>query len=83
MIKTTSDTVPGTLSLALESLDVACKDLDDAVLALPNARGDDFMASPSLVALLFRVVMARRLVNRIQVDVKAEIRSQLRPSTVS
>jgi hypothetical protein len=83
MIKTTSETVPGTLTLALESLDVACKDLDDAVLALPNAPGDDFMASPSLVRLLFRVVMARRHVNRVEHDVKAEIRDQLRASTVS
>ena len=83
MLKTTTETVPGTLTLALESLDVACKDLDDAVLALPNAPGDDFMASPSLVRLLFRVVMARRHVNRVEQDVKAEIRNQLRASTVS
>jgi hypothetical protein len=83
MINMTSDTVPGTLRLALESLDIACKDLDDAVLALPNAPGDDFMASPSLVRLLFRVVMARRDVNRLEQDVRAEIRNQLRASTVS
>jgi len=83
MIKPTSETVPRTLTLALESLDVACKDLDDAVLALPNAPGDDFMASPSLVRLLFRVVMARRHVNRLEQDVRAEIRNQLRQSTVS
>ena len=83
MIKTTTETVPGTLTLALESLDVACKDLDDAVLALPNAPGDDFMASPSLVRLLFRVVMARRHVNRVEEDAKAELRDQLRASTVS
>ena len=66
MINTTSDALPGTLTLARESLDVACRDLDNAVLALPNVRGDDFMASPSLVALLFRVVMARRQVKRIE-----------------
>jgi hypothetical protein len=69
-----TDIVPGTLTQALESLSVACQDLDAAVLALPNAPGDDFMASPSLVALLFRVVMARRHVNRIEL---------LRTSTVS
>jgi hypothetical protein len=83
MINPTSDAVSGTLTLALESLDVACKDLDNAVLALPNAPGDDFMASPSLVRLLFRVVMARRQVNRLEQDVRAEIRNQLRQSTVS
>lgn len=66
MITTTSEVVPGTLTLALESLDVARRDLDAAVLALPTARGDDFMANPSLVRLLFRVVMARRHVQRIE-----------------
>jgi len=80
---TTDDTVPGTLTLALASLDDACQDLDNAVLALPNSRGDDIMASPKLVALLFRVVTARRHVRRLELEVKAEIRNQLRASTVS
>jgi len=74
VVSVVTDAVPKTLTQALESLTVACKDLDAAVLALPNAPGDDFMASPNLVALLFRVVMARRHVNRIE---------QLRISTVS
>ena len=85
MTNAANDAVPGalTLTLALESLDVACRALDDAVMALPNARGDDVMATPSLVALLLRVVVARRQVSRLELDVKAEIRNQLRASTVS
>jgi hypothetical protein len=78
-----NDAIPGTLTLALESLDVACRDLDDAVLALPNLRGDDVMASPGLVGLLFRVVAARRHVRQLELDVKAEVRNRLRASTLS
>ena len=58
--------VLGELMLARESLDVACKDLDDAVLAIPHARGDDVMATPGLIALLLRVVTARRHVRRLE-----------------
>jgi hypothetical protein len=83
MINATKDSVPATLVLALESLDVACHDLDAAVLALPNVRGDDVMATPGLVALLLRVVTARRHVRRLEIEVKAEMRKQLGPSTVS
>jgi hypothetical protein len=80
-----NDAVPGglTLTLAMESLDVACRALDEAVMALPSVRGDDVMATPSLVALLLRVVVARRQVSRLELDVKAELRNQLRDSTVS
>jgi hypothetical protein len=79
----TRDTVPATLMLALESLDTACQDLDAAVLALPAVRDDDIIATPSLVALLLRVVNARRHVRCLEVDVKAEIRNHLRASTIS
>lgn len=82
-MKTANDTVQGTLTLALASLDTACKDLDDAVLAIPNGPGDDVMASPKLVGLLLRVVTARRQVRRLELDVKAEIRNHLQTSTVS
>ena len=78
-----NEPIPGTLTLALESLDAACRDLDDAVLTLPNVGDDDFMASSSVVALLFRVVTARRLVTRLQLEVKTEIRNRLRASTLS
>lgn len=83
MINAANEAVPGTLTGAMESLDVACRALDDAVMALPSARGDDVMATPSLVALLLRVVMARRLVSQLELDVKAELRNQTRASTVS
>ena len=83
MTPVVGDAIPGTLTLALESLDVACRDLDDAVLALPNLRGDDVMASSSLVGLLFRVVAARRHVRQLELDVKAEVRNRLRASTLS
>jgi len=83
MINTANEAGRGTLTVAMESLDVACRALDEAVMALPNARGDDVMATPSLVALLLRVVMARRLVSQLELDVKAELRNQTRASTVS
>ena len=83
MTSVVSEPIPGTLTLALESLDAACRDLDDAVLTLPNVGDDDFMASSSVVALLFRVVTARRLVTRLQLEVKTEIRNRLRASTLS
>jgi hypothetical protein len=50
----------GTLATARRSLDSACDALDQAVQALPDAFGDNVMASPGLVALLMRVVTARR-----------------------
>ena len=71
IIKTADEAVPGTLRLAQESLDGACRALDEAVMALPNARGDDVMATPGLVALLLRVVVARRQVSRFELDVPA------------
>ena len=77
------DATPGALTLALESLDIACRDLDDAVLGLPNGGDDDSMARSSVVDLLLRVVTARRLVKRLKLEVKAEIRDRIRASTAS
>jgi hypothetical protein len=48
------------MSLAQTSLDVACSDLDDAVRCLSDIEGETIMANQDLVALLFRVVTARR-----------------------
>ena len=79
MIEVVTDAIPGALTLALESLDGASRDLDDAVLALPGLRGDDVMASSTLVGLLFRVVAAKRAGEALTV----KPRSEPRPSTVS
>ena len=49
-----------TAARARRALDSACEDLDNAVRALGNIPDDDVMASPDLVALLLRVVVARR-----------------------
>jgi hypothetical protein len=73
---------PGGLTLAVASLDAACRDLDDAVLVMSDVAGDDVMASPSLVALLHRVVLARRRVRRLAVEA-AEVGSRLRASAAS
>ena len=56
-----SDIGPATLTLATAraSLEAACDDLDEAVGGLSDD-GDAVMASPALVALLLRVVGARR-----------------------
>lgn len=83
MTSVVSEPLPGTLTRALESLDAACRDLDDAVVTLPNVGDDDFMASPSVVALLFRVVTARRLVKRLKLEVQDEIRDRVRTATLS
>jgi hypothetical protein len=50
---------PLTLATARASLEAACDDLDEAVGGLSDD-GDAVMASPVLVALLLRVVGARR-----------------------
>jgi hypothetical protein len=56
----TGDHVMVTPASARRSLDSACEDLDNAVRALPGIDDDDVMASPGLVALLLRVVVASR-----------------------
>lgn len=54
------DDVLVTPESARHALDSACADLDNAVRALPHRPHDDVVASPGLVALLLRVVVARR-----------------------
>ena len=49
-----------TAASARRALDSACQDLDDAVQALPNIADDNVFANSGLVALLLRVVVARR-----------------------
>jgi hypothetical protein len=75
------EAAPATLALALEDLNVACTDLDAAMLALPDLRGDDVMASSNLVGLLFRVVAARRHVKHLKRDVDAAFAGAL-PATL-
>ena len=82
MISVVDDVGPAKLTLALASLDTACRDLDDAVLVLSDIPGDDVMASPSLVALLLRVVMARRHVTRLKLEATGT-NDNARASTVS
>jgi hypothetical protein len=83
MIAVGDEAIPGALAVAIENLDVASRDLDDAMLALSAVAGDDVMVSSSLSALLLRAMKARRHVNRLQLDVKAAIRSRVRASSVS
>ena len=82
MINVVDDVFPGRLTVALASLDTACRDLDDAVLVMSDVSGDDVMASPRLIALLLRVVTARRQVKRLELEA-AETRDRIRASTVS
>ena len=51
---------PAPLAVARAALELACDDLDDAVRALGDVQGATVMVSPGLVALLLRVVAARR-----------------------
>ena len=60
MTDATDDDAVATLAVARRSLKSACDELDHAVRSLPDAFGDNVMASPRLVALLLRVVAARR-----------------------
>jgi hypothetical protein len=82
MIEVVDDVVPAKLTMALASLDTACRDLDEAVLVLSDVPGDDVMASPSLIALLLRVVMARRHVNRLKIEATG-FNDNARASTLS
>ena len=59
LLKSTAVPGPLTLATARASLEAACDDLDEAVGGLSDD-GDAVMASPALVALLLRVVGARR-----------------------
>ena len=62
-----------TVAVARKSLDSACDDLDDAVRAIPDMLpDDDVMANPGLVALLLRVVVARRQLRGLELTLGAE-----------
>ena len=68
----TIEVVPASLSVARETLERACDDLDDAVRGIPEVHGDNVMASPRLVALLLRVVSSRRFVKELEAIAAAE-----------
>lgn len=62
-----------TLEMARATLELACRDLDDAVRSLSETDGvDTMMASPHLVALLVKAVNARRQVRGLELVVAAE-----------
>jgi hypothetical protein len=61
------------LAVARKSLDSACHDLDNAVRSIPDVLFDDnIMATPGLVALLLRVVVARRKLNGLELSLGAD-----------
>ena len=77
----TNDFVPASLEVARATLETACDKLDDAVRTLTNIGGDTVMASPGLVALLLRVVVARRAVRGLEAMVLAQTAERLRVAT--
>ena len=72
--------VAATVAVARRSLDNACDDLDDAVRAFPDVPGDNVMANPCLVALLLRVVVARRHLSGLELRLGAEIMGRVSTS---
>ncbi|HJX66026.1 MAG TPA: hypothetical protein VJ860_18975 [Polyangia bacterium] len=62
-----------TVAVARKSLASACDALDDAVRAIPDMVSDDnVMVNPGLVALLLRVVVARRQLSGLEISLGAE-----------
>jgi hypothetical protein len=62
-----------TVAVARKSLASACDALDDAVRAIPDMVSDDnVMVNPGLVALLLRVVVARRQLSGLELSLGAE-----------
>jgi hypothetical protein len=62
-----------TVAVARKTLDSACDALDDAVRAIPDMVPDEnVMANPGLVALLLRVVVARRRLSDLELSLGAE-----------
>ena len=55
-----TDEVAARVTAARSSLQAARDNLDEAVAALPDGEADNAMVTPALLALLFRVVEARR-----------------------
>jgi hypothetical protein len=72
MTMATIGSVASPLVAARKLLDSACADLDEAVQALPDLPGDNVMANPGLVALLLRVVVARRHLSGLELRLRAE-----------
>ncbi|HJX54480.1 MAG TPA: hypothetical protein VJ801_17070 [Polyangia bacterium] len=72
MTMATNGSVAATVAVARKSLDNACDDLDDAVRAFPDVPDDNVMANPGLVALLLRVVVARRHLSGFERSLAAE-----------
>jgi hypothetical protein len=73
MTMATNGSVAATVAVARKSLASACDALDDAVRAIPDMVSDDnVMANPGLVALLLRVVVARRHLSGIEISLGAE-----------
>jgi hypothetical protein len=70
MTMATNGSVAPPLAAARKSLDSACADLDEAVQALPDLPGDNVMANPGLVALLLRVVVARRHLSGLELRLR-------------
>jgi len=71
-----------TVAVARKTLDSACDDLDDAVRAIPHMVPDEnVMATPGLVALLLRVVVARRRLSGLEITLGAESAGRVWAST--
>ena len=54
------------VTVARKTLEKARSALDRAVAALPDAAGDEAMATPSLLLLLFGVVRAKEHLSRLE-----------------
>jgi len=71
-----------TVAVARKTLDSACDALDDAVRAIPDMVPDEnVMANPGLVALLLRVVVARRRLSGLEITLGAESAGRVWAST--
>jgi hypothetical protein len=66
------------VAYARTSLDDACRDLDDEVRSLSEIDGETVMANPGLVALLLRVVTARRSLADAERPTNARLPASLR-----
>ena len=70
------------VAAARRSLQSARDELDVAVQEVSDVEGDNTMASPALLALLLRVVAARRHLTGLEVAMTAEVAAnRVRAST--
>ena len=60
-----------TVAFARTSLQSARDDLDDAVRELPDLADDNMMATPALLALVLRVVTAKRQLSGLELTLVA------------